>query len=549
MSTRRQFLRSASLAGAALAAPRLLPGMSLDPTRHGWISVPSGRRHATLGLEPDDPRLRELAHRALDAARSAGAQYADVRFTRTRAQICSWLVNDYEQLAVGVRTLVNGAWGFVASPTWTADEMVRLGTQSARQAANNKWNTGPGVDFGAPPPVATGTWSTPVTRDAFDVSIEEKLDFINGVTAYGGQKLKIGSILMSLGFQRQERTFASTEGAFTTQVLHTVLGGGTDLQVMTKIDDTQIGGQRSPDFFGPVSGGYEVLSEINFYDLVDTLYDDALRMHVAQGVDLGRYDVVFDAYAMAALVGQTIGQAMEIDRVRGFEANAGGTSYLAPPADMLGKHRIGSSTITIRANRSTPRGAATVQWDDDGVTPQDFDLIEDGMVVDYATSRQHLPTMAPWYRASGRPLQSHGCSNAETGMDLPVVTTPNLALQPAAHAATFNDLVADLTDGYAVIGGSWDMDQQKLTGQGRGAMVYRVKHGKLGDCVTGAGFLMRSPELWKSLTALGGPGSEHVKGFAASKGQPDQSYAYSVSAVPARIGNLSVFDLRRKISA
>jgi hypothetical protein len=68
-----------------------------------------------------DPVIRELALLALDSAKSAGAQFADVRFSRNRSP--SRLtrerrvqgLSENDTFGFGVRTLVSGAWGFAAS--------------------------------------------------------------------------------------------------------------------------------------------------------------------------------------------------------------------------------------------------------------------------------------------------------------------------------------------------------------------------------------------------------------------------------------------------
>jgi TldD protein len=263
---------------------------------------------------------------------------------------------------------------------------------------------------------------------------------------------------------------------------------------------------------------------------------------------------VFDGYAMASLVARTLGEPSEIDRILGFEANASGTSYLATAAEAaasLGVRQLGPAVMNIRANRSMPGGAATVKWDDEGVAPDEFDLIRHGVVTDYPTSRQHVGVMQEYYRAHGQPLRSHGCSGSGTALDFPAVVTPNLVMVPSATSASFDALVSDLADGYAVKGGDWSMDQQGLTGQwsGRSAMVYRVKRGKLLSPVGGMGLLIRSPELWKNLVAVGDASSVETKGFRASKGQPAFSYAYSVSAPAARVSGLAVTDLRRRLDA
>ena len=59
--------------------------------------------------------------RALDAAKTAGAEYADVRISQNRNQAILTrehrvqALNDTETFGFGVRMLVDGAWGFAAS--------------------------------------------------------------------------------------------------------------------------------------------------------------------------------------------------------------------------------------------------------------------------------------------------------------------------------------------------------------------------------------------------------------------------------------------------
>jgi TldD protein len=520
--------------------PRALFGMSRDTLDTRWYRAPGS-------TVMDPAAIRALAERALDAARSAGAQYADVRFTVTRRERCTELaVAELEHVAFGVRALRDNVWGFVASPYCTPEEAVRVGGQAAKQAALNQWGLGVPMAWGSAPPAASGTWATPVTRDTFDVSVEEKLDLINGYTTYA-QRYPGGHLAAEVWFQRQQQTFASTDGAFYAQTLHTAFWGESGFRLDA---NHRVTGERIAygiDTLSTMSGGYEALAKAPMMDLIDRAYEDALQVTRTKPVDLGRFDVVFDAYTAASIVGESIGEALEIDRARGYEANAGGTSYLASVTETVGSRRLSTKPLTVRGDRSSQSGAATVKWDADGVVPNDFDLVRDGLVVDYATSREHASVMADWYRRSGRPAGSHGCSVADLATHMPVVTTPNLTVAPGAGTASFDDLIADTIDGYAVINGSADMDQQKLTGQGSGPMVWRIKRGKRVHTVADMGFLFRSPELWKGLIALGGAGSEATKGFMPRKGQPSQLYQYSVTAVPMKVTGLPVVDLRRKL--
>ncbi len=64
---------------------------------------------------------RDLAHRALDTAKTRGATYADTRFVR-RAVEDAVVKNGHvdtidrsDTFGFGVRVIADGAWGFAAS--------------------------------------------------------------------------------------------------------------------------------------------------------------------------------------------------------------------------------------------------------------------------------------------------------------------------------------------------------------------------------------------------------------------------------------------------
>ncbi|MDO8665886.1 MAG: DNA gyrase modulator, partial [Gemmatimonadales bacterium] len=109
--TRREFVKQTS--AAAAAAGLVTPAMARP-------------------LPQADASVRELALLALDAARSAGASYADVRVHNVRNQSVSTRenrvtgLNDGESFGFGVRVLVNGAWGFSASSDLSRVEVQRV---------------------------------------------------------------------------------------------------------------------------------------------------------------------------------------------------------------------------------------------------------------------------------------------------------------------------------------------------------------------------------------------------------------------------------------
>lgn len=450
-------------------------------------------------------------------------------------------------LAVGVRVLANGAWGFQSSAVWTADEAIRLARDAVAQANATAVDVSRPVELGPPPPAARGEWVMPVRYDPFEVALTEKMDFLTyafatvrnyaaGLGAFGG-----------LSCTRQRKVFASTDGSAWSQTTYRT--GGT-FGVSYHDDYVQ---QLPParveaDFLSPAGKGWEHISESGLLDQIPRLVDDAEQARHRVRGEIGRYDMVFSAAAMASLINNTLGPATELDRAVGDEADAEGTSYLDAPLDMLGVHRIGIPAINIVGNRSVPGGTATVRWDDDGVAPADFAIVKDGILVDYQTTREQAAWLAPYYAKANRPVQSHGCANAESAMVETMQHAPNLQLLPASADTSFAQLVATIPQGVAVLSMEPQMDHQLLNGVGYGAMR-KIVNGKLGPYIDGTAIQFRSPDLWKKLTALGGAKETRWFGMERGKGQPVQRTTHSVGAVPARIDTVDVIDVMREVGA
>lgn len=507
---------------------------------------------AQFGARPEpvppieDPRLKALALRAIEAARNAGASYADVRLTHTRTRIVPYPniqnIQDGEQMVVGMRALVNGYWGFASGPVWSPDEMARLGREAVHQAKTNSLGKSRVVELAPAPVVTDGHWVMPVKFDPFETSPFEIVDHLQslGIFAARTPGARVGR--NDCTFVVQEKAFASTPGSYCTQRLYTSQG---TLRLELKKGEQKH--ELGLDLLTPAGLGWELYT--------DQPLREAIRQKIAEiqedmalpvkPVEVGRYDTVFDARSMSSLLDETLGRATELDRALGYEANAGGTSYLNDPFAMVGSYQAGSPLLTMTANRSTPGGAATVQWDDEGIAPDEFTVVKDGVLTDFQTTRESAGWLADYYVKQGTPVRSHGCANAPSALEVPLQHAPNLVLVPGREALDFDAAVAGIANGIAVKEVGLDMDFQSSSGLGTGR-AYEIKQGKRVARLSSAGLLFRAPELWKGLRALGGPQSVRRFGMQASKGEPAQKTHHSVTAPPAVYEQLTFVDVSRK---
>jgi TldD protein len=538
-STRREFVKTTSTAAAAIA---------------GLAAVPAAARAAALydttPLRVDDPDLKTLAHLALDAARSAGASYADVRFNRnrtqslfTREQRVQGLV-DNETFGFGVRTLVNGAWGFAASREVTRDEVARVAKQAALQAKANSLTVVRPVVLAPVTPTADGVWRTPIEIDPFTIPVEDKVGVLLAANAAA---LKAGArfVNSNMFFLREEKTFASTDGSFIVQTIYRTQPSMTMTAVSSDGSDFQT---RQSNEIAPMGRGYEHVRDARLVDNAPRWASEAVQKLSAKPVEVGRYDLVVDPAHLWLTIHESVAHPTELDRALGYEANYAGTSFVAPPEAVLGKLRYGSPLMNIRGDRSQPGSLSAVGWDDEGVKPESFDIIRNGVFVDYHTTREQAPVLADYYKRSGKPVRSHGCSYAQTWADVQFQRMPNVSLLPGEKDLSWNDLIAATDRGIAIMGdGSFSIDQQRYNAQFGGQLFYEIRGGKIVGMLKDVAYQMRTPEFWGSLDMIGGAKSYHLGGaFNDAKGQPSQVNAVSHGCVPSRFRNVNVINTGRK---
>jgi TldD protein len=570
-----QWTRRAWLEQNAAVLLAAMPASRLVRVEHGGSDA-LRRTDAARGFHTSPTSERAaLAQHAVEAALQAGAQYADTRLTRTEYHRYAFGrgvesgVWARETVGIGVRALVNGYWGFAAAPSADRAAAAQLARAAVAQAAVNARGALPRtVDLGQLAPVH-GTWTTPVTIDPFAVPIEEKRAFMTYweqcATAQG---LAIDTIRSHLSFARQERVVATSEGA---QFVQTVYESGGEILVMP-IDNPklsqlkQAGSMRLPiQGIATAGRGWELFLEARIRDQLQAMPDlfvaaDALYARAKPAL-VGRYTLVCDGATMAALVSATFGVATQVDRALGYEANAGGTSFLDDPLAMVGTLSVASPLVTVTGNRSAPTQLATVKWDDEGVEPHVFTLIKDGVLTDYQTTREQAAWLAPYYMKVGRPVRSNGCAASEDALAIPLQHVPNLTLEPSPSGGRLDDLVTHVKSGLLLEGGQvFQMDSQARHGLLGGGTLREITDGRLGPLIQGGAVLFDTTDFWKHVTAVGGAGTTAVLPFSQYpyggesgqafhlpvKGQPAQASSYSVQAAAATITNQSLIIPSRK---
>jgi TldD protein len=541
--SRRDFLKSASAAVAAA-------GVAACSTQT-QVAPPAAQPIPAATPDDGDASFKELAMRALDAAKSAGASYADVRISRNRNQSIFTreqrvqAINDNETFGFGVRVLVDGAWGFAASRDLTRDEVVRIARQAADQARANRAAMVRPVQLAPVTPTPNGVWRGPAETDPFEVSIEDKVQLLLGANAAALKVAGARFVNSSMFFLREEKTFASTDGSMIVQTIFRSQPNMTITAVAPDFSDFQ---SRQSTDVQPMGRGYEHVVGARLVENAPRWAEEAVQKLSAKPVEVGRYDLVLHPTHLWLTIHESIGHPTELDRAMGYEANYAGTSFIAPPQQYLGKFKYGPEFMNVQGDRSQPGSLSAVGWDDEGVKPEDFLIIKGGIFNDYQTTREQALWLDWWYTQQGGQARSHGCSYAQSWADVQFQRMPNVSLLPGERDIGWDDLIAATDNGIAIVGdGSFSIDQQRYNAQFGGQLFYEIKGGKITGMLKDVAYQMRTPEFWNSMDMIGGRSSYLLGGaFNDGKGQPSQSNAVSHGCPPTRFRQVNVINTGRR---
>ena len=487
--------------------------------------------------------MRELAQRALDTASAGGAAYADARFVQTRHEEVSvkagavdGLIQD-ESEGIGVRLLIDGAWGFAATSNLTGPEIdatVKKALAIAR--ASGRVHRRP-VDLGVPAP-ARGRFRGPVEVDPFSISLDTKIAMLMEAEAGLREQSQVRIAEASAECTHWRKLFLSTEGAEVEQEAYET-GAGIECAA---VNDDEIQKRSYPNSFGRQvgQGGWELVEAMDLAAAAPQAADEACALLTAEQCPSGIMTVILDADQVALQVHESCGHPVELDRVFGMEAAYAGTSFMTP--DLLGNLRYGSEAVTIVADATVPGALGTFGWDDEGVEAQRVKLVDAGLFVGYLTSRETVTELRRELPAGDElhPGRSMGSMRADGWGRIPLIRMTNINLEPGE--SSLEEMIAGTKHGILMrTNKSWSIDDKRLNFQFGTEIAQEVKDGKLGRMYRNANYAGITPDFWNSCDAVGGADEWRMFGLInCGKGQPGQTMRVGHGAAPARFQDVRV---------
>ncbi len=482
-------------------------------------------------------RIEDVLAQAIESAKKAGASYADARVVRRRTERVATRedhvvsIASGETFGIGVRVIADGAWGFASSPMVTgasADETARKAVAIARAARPSLKRP---VEL-APASVAKGTWRTTMEIDPFEVPLADKAEYLLSLwpLVKDVPLVKFASgVVESLG---EHKYFASSDGTFVEQVQVRIWPSFS----VTAVDAGQFESRAAE--IPPMQAGWEYVTRSTLKKDARRIAEDAVKKLRSPSVTPGKKDLILAPSNLWLTIHESVGHPTELDRVLGLEANFAGTSFAQPKN--LGKLRYGSEIVTLYADKTVPGGLASCAWDDDGVATQRWDLVKDGVLVAFQTTRDQ----AAWIGETA----SRGTSYAQDHASVAFQRMPNVSLAHGPKDTSLEDIIAATDDGVLVSGnGSWSIDHQRYNFQFSGQMFHEVKGGKITRALRDVAYQSNSLEFWSSCDIIGGAKSWELHGTLwDGKGEPMQSNAVSHGCPPARFRHVDILNVNAR---
>jgi TldD protein len=474
-----------------------------------------------------------LMLRAIDLATSRGARYADMRVVHRVEQGLMVkngvvkAVQSGDSLGFGVRVLVGNAWGFASSRELSAAEVERITRLALEIAAASAAAHDAAVDLG-PAVTSRGRYATPLKIDPFEVSLDEKLRVLLAADAVIAKTAGIRTRIGSLAFQREDKWFANSEGAFTEQ---TLVESGGGLQAIA-VGEGEVPTRSFPNSFGrsQVTAGWEAILAWDLPGQAARVAEEALALLTAAPCPAEiNTTIILGGDQLALQIHESCGHATELDRVFGSEAAYAGTSFLT--TDKLGTFHYGSPLVNLTADSIRPLGLGTFGWDDEGVAAQSTPLVKEGLFVNYLMSRESAARL-------GR--VSNGCMRASEWNRMPIIRMTNISIEPGEWE--LEDLIADTEDGiYMETNRSWSIDDKRYNFQFGTELGYEIKGGKRTRLLRNPTYTSVTPQFWNSCDAVCNANHWQMYGTPnCGKGQPSQVAHTGHGAAPARFRNIRV---------
>jgi TldD protein len=378
----------------------------------------------------------------------------------------------------------------------------------------------------APVPPQRGSWESRCDEDPWSVTVDEKASLLEGVTrAMEEHGATIG--LASSHVWDTRKWLVTSEGTHVDQ--HIVECGAEMNATVVGENETQ---RRSyPGIRGQYgTRGWELVRELDLPANAPRIGEEARRLLDADSCPaLDATTLILGSEQMALQIHESVGHAVELDRILGWEAAFAGTSWL--DLAQMGSMRFGSELMNITADATLPGALGSFGYDDEGTPAHPVDIVKDGIWVGVLSGRDSAALAG---------IPAGGAVRGDGYNRIPMVRMTNVGLIPGDD--TLEGMVESTDDGVLMdTNRSWSIDDKRLNFQFGCEIGWEIKSGKRTRLLKNPTYTAISPRFWGSMDMLGNRDEWTFWGTPnCGKGQPGQVGHTGHPAVPARFQGIRV---------
>ena len=373
-------------------------------------------------------------------------------------------------------------------------------------------------------PQSVGEYSSEYIKDSNSVSPGE----LNDLLVKANKTLKVSDKIVSVSaygiITETEFDFVSTNGSHTNQSF---------LMITTDFSANAQDGNILQRRTGGRSGnqiGMEVFEEDRILALCNTIGEQAIELLTADECPTGNLDLVLTPDQMMLQIHESIGHAIEIDRILGDERNYAGWSFVR--LDDFGKLKYGSDLLNITFDPTVKSELASYGFDDGGLKAEREYIIKDGMLLrglggKESQIRSKVPGVAN-FRAS-------------SWNRAPIDRMANLNLE--AGSSSYDDIISSVENGVLMeTNRSWSIDDYRNKFQFGCEYGKLIENGKLTKTIKNPNYRGVSTPFWNSLSMVGDTSTFEVHGTPnCGKGEPNQVIRVGHASPLCKFNDIEIF--------
>ncbi|HEY4674041.1 MAG TPA: TldD/PmbA family protein [Nitrososphaerales archaeon] len=409
-------------------------------------------------------------------------QYAEARFHKralTEIRIARGELEEARTLqiaGVGVRVLVDGAWGF-SSTSNVSQKSIREALSNAiaiaKVSANGRKKK---IKKLGRAKFAVGTFTVKVNDPSNNHSIEEKVKLVKETEKLARNfSSKIKSAICSFREMNDEKIIVNSDGA-SCQILDTK--PEFSVSAIASSSGEIIGASES---IGVTGGWKDLFSRSSPEEMAKKASDIALKLLTAKKPKGERATVVLDPGMVGLISHEAIGHMVEADFVLSGSMVSG----------KMGK-KVANELVTLVDSGLSERAAGITLVDDEGVLGQKTILIENGVLRSYLHNRETAAIYS---------VESTGSARAFEYTDEPIIRMRNTYIE----AGNYDDdeIIREVKHGYLLKGarnGQADANGEFMFGTQE---AYRIEKGEVKDILRGVTISGNAFDVLKSVDAIG----------------------------------------------